>query len=190
MNYIGSKLVLSIALIAVYVLPSPGISLKSVKASPNGNNHSVSSTQIGSTDEEEIRRVVTDSQFNETISIYGNPANFDKSLLTKYWVPENKGGEAIIEVENSVQRLLTKHWHYSKESANEKFEIRSIQISPQGDVAEVKTRERWHVPMVDDEGNLVKERESTLEYPVKYTLRKINGKWLIQKNSGPYRDRD
>ena len=141
-------------------------------------------------DEEEIRRVVTDSQFNETLIIYVNPKTFDKALLTKYWVPESKGGQAIVKVTGSVQRLLDKNWRYADDSVNEQFEIRSVRIFPPGDVAEVRTRERWYVPTIDAEGRLVKERESTIEFPVRYRLLKIDGRWLIQSSSASYRDRD
>jgi len=146
-------------------------------------------TQDRESDDEQIRRVLTDSQFIETLIIYVNPANFDKTLLTKYWVPENKGGKAIVQVENSVRRLLDKGWHYAKESANEQFEIRSVTIFPPGDVADVRTRERWYVPMVDKDGNIVRERDAVLEYPaVTYRLVKMDGKWLVQKSSAIYHD--
>lgn len=159
-----------------------------IKAAPINRAQSASSVQTDPSDEEQIRKVVTDSQFNETLIIYVNPATFDKDLLTKYWVPESKGGEAIVKVESSVQRLLSKRWHYSKDSANEVFEIRSLKIFPPGDVAEVRTYERWYVPTVDEEGKLVKERNSIIEYPVTYRLLKIEGKWLVMKSSARYNE--
>src|SRR5438132_80615 len=108
-------------------------------------------------DEEEIRRLVTDSQFEETLGYYVNPSAFDKTSLTRFFVSEDKGGKAVVQVENSIRRLLDKHWHYAKESANEQFEIRSITIFAPGDVADVRTRERWYVPMVDEQDRLVKD---------------------------------
>jgi hypothetical protein len=132
--------------------------------------------------------VVKDSQFNEILLVYVFPSTFDKALLAKYWVPESKGGKAIIQVENSVRRLLDRRWHYAKESANEQFDIRSIVVFAPGDVADVRTRERWYVPMTDEEGRLVKERDSILEFPCTYRLLKIDGRWLIQKSSCPYRE--
>jgi hypothetical protein len=136
-------------------------------------------------DEEQIRRVIRESQFNETLVIYVNPKTFDQALLTKYWVQEEKGGRAIIQVKHSVRRLLDRRWHYSVESANEEFEILSIKIFPPGDVADVRTRERWYVPMVDDQERIVKEKDPILEYPVFYRLLKIEGKWMLQLNSTP-----
>src|ERR1051326_1503918 len=74
--------------------------------------------QDANTDEEQIRKVVTESQFKETLVIYVNPASFDRELLIKYWVPEVKGGKAIINVQNAVRRLIDHKWHYANESAN------------------------------------------------------------------------
>lgn len=140
------------------------------------------------TPEEAIRRVVRDSQYNETLVIYVYPSNFDQALLSEYWVPEDKGGKAILQVENSVRRLIDNGWHYAKESANERFEITSVTIFAPGDVADVRTRERWNLRLVDENGWLVKDRDSILEYPVTYRVLKIDGKWMIQKSSTPYHD--
>jgi hypothetical protein len=136
-------------------------------------------------DEEQIRRVLRESQFAETLYVYEDPKNFDQEVLTRYWVPENKGGKAILQVLDSVRRLLDKRWHYSKDSANEEFVISSIKIFPEENVAEVRTRERWYVPMVDEQDHIVKEKEPILEYQVFYRLLKIDGKWLLQSNSTP-----
>jgi hypothetical protein len=142
-------------------------------------------SQESETDEQQIRRILKDCQVAETLFIYEYPKDFDKELFAKFWVPESKGGKAIAQVEESVRRLIDKHWHYSKDSANEEFEIVSIKIFPEGDVADVRTRERWYVPMVDDQERIVKEKSPILEYPVFYRLLKIDGKWLLQINSTP-----
>jgi len=47
------------------------------------------------------------------------------------------------------------------------------------------TKERWYGPTLDEQGNLVKERESTLDYPKRYTFYKVDGRWLIQKLPHP-----
>lgn len=148
------------------------------------------SAQTSSAEEEEIRRVVYDSQFAETLVIYGNPKNFDRSLLTQYWVPVEKGGKALEKVLNAVRRLVRDNHHYSKDSENELFDIRSIRISPEGDRAEVRTRERWYLLLVDENEKRVKGRDPVFEYPVRYTLIKMDGRWLIETNSGPYREDD
>ena len=136
-----------------------------------------------------IRQAITDSQAVETLVIYVSPKNFDHGLLTKYWVPANKGGKAIVQVQNAIRRLLDHGWHYSVDSANEEFDVRSITIYPPGDVADVRTRERWYVPMIDENGNIVRDRDSILEYPAAYRLVKIEGRWLVL-SGGVYRDRD
>lgn len=164
-----------------------GGSLNSVASAPQ-NRQAILRYQANESDKEEIRKVVNDSQLNEMLVIYVSPSSFDKSLLTKYWVPENKGGKAIIQVESSVRRLVDRGWHYDKESANEQLDIWSMIVFAPGDVADVRTRERWYAPMVDEEGRIVKERDSILAFPCTYRLLKIGGKWLIQKSSCPYHE--
>lgn len=137
-------------------------------------------------EQEQIRTVLRDCQFEETLDVYGNPKDFDESILTRCFVPETKGGKAVVQVENSVQRLLEKGWHYStKKSANEEFVFLEVKIFPQGNVAEVRTRERWYLLMVDEQDHIVIEREPRMEYEVTYRLVKMDGKWLIQSNSTP-----
>jgi hypothetical protein len=148
------------------------------------------SVQTSSADEEEIKRVVHDSQFAETLVIYGNPKNFDRSLLTQYWVPVEKGGKALEAVLNAIRRLVRDNQHYSKESENELFDIRSVRIEPDGNSAVVRTRERWYVLLVDENEKRVKGHNPVLEYPVRYTLIKMDGRWLIETNSTKYRDDD
>ncbi|SRR6266404_1556149 len=162
--------------------------VKPTKSLALQNRQGLLRLQPTETEQEEIRKVVKDSQFNETLKIYVFPSSFDKALLAKYWVPENKGGKAIVQVESSVGRLLDRHWHYSQESINEQFSIREIIVFAPGDVADVRTRERWYVPMIDDDGKLVKERDSILEFVCTYRLLKIDGRWLIQKSSCPYHE--
>lgn len=146
--------------------------------------------QTSSADEEEIRRVMRDSQSTETLVIYGNPKNFDRSLLTQYWVPVEQGGKALQKVLDSVRRLVRNNWHYSKDSENEVFDIRSIRILPEGDKAEVRTHERWYLVLVDENEKRVKGRTPILEFAVRYTLVKMGGKWLIETSSAPYRDEE
>ena len=149
----------------------------------------VSAQRETETDEQQIRRVLRESQFAETLYVYESPNEFDDEVLSRYWVPANKGGKAIGQVLDSVRRLVDRKWHYSKDSANEEFVIVSVKIYPEGDVAEVRTRERWYLPMVDEHEHIVKERDPILEYQVIYRLLKMDGKWLLQSNSTP-RPRD
>ncbi|HEX8397653.1 MAG TPA: hypothetical protein VF644_10235 [Pyrinomonadaceae bacterium] len=137
-------------------------------------------------DEDQIRKVVRDSQFYESLTIYTNPNTFDKNLLTQFWVPADKGGVAILKVNASVQRLKKAGWHYGKGSENEVFTIRSVRIRPPGDIAEVRTQERWYLPLVDEEERAVPNRNPIIEFPVTYTLRKIDRRWLIQDSSAIY----
>lgn len=184
MNVRRRCLIISLVSMSVCLVRSP---LKSIALSASQNREDgLSSLAIDA--KEEIRRVVTDSQLNETLKIYVYPSNFDRSLLGRYWVPESKGGKAIVKIENSVRRLVDRGWHYDKESANEKLDILSIKVWPQGNVADVRTHERWYVPMVDAEGMPVKDREPFLEYSCTYRLLRVDGKWLIMTTTVPYHE--
>ncbi|MDX2181534.1 MAG: hypothetical protein SFV18_18210 [Bryobacteraceae bacterium] len=138
-------------------------------------------------DETEIRRVVRESQLFETLRIYVAPKAFDRSKLNDFWVPADRGGRAIQNIEAAVQRQISRGTHYGDESKVEMFEIFSLAIFSPGDYAEVRTKERWYVPMYRDDGSRVVERSPFLgPYQVDYTLRKIDGKWLIQSAGTPY----
>lgn len=132
----------------------------------------------------EVERVVRESQLFETLTLYTNPKSFDKEQLSKYWVPVEQGGEAIKQVEVNVRNLLDLHQHYGKESKNEVFDIISLTINQDHDYADVVTRERWYIPLYDENEKRVTTREPYYEAnPIYYTLRKIEGRWLIQSNS-------
>ncbi len=138
------------------------------------------------TDEAEVRRVVKESQFYETLTLYVNPKDFNKDQLNKYWLPSEQGGKEIKEVESAVQRLLSKGMHYGKESKAERYEFRYVRIFSPRDYAEVGTIERWYVPAYREDGSRVLGRNEYLgPYPVDFTLRKINGAWLIEEASNP-----
>jgi DNA-binding winged helix-turn-helix (wHTH) protein len=74
-------------------------------------------TQVHSpTDEAEIKRVVKESQMFEFLTLDTAPAAADESLLSKYWVPAEQGGKEIQNVRTSMTKLLSKGWHYGKDS--------------------------------------------------------------------------
>jgi len=148
----------------------------------------VPAQQAQETEQQQIRTVLRDCQFEETTAVYEHPKDFDSSIFTRCFVPETKGGKAVVQVQNSVQHLLDKGWHSSaKESKSEAFVFLEVKIFPQGDVAEVITHERWYLLMVDERERIVIEIEPRMEYDVTYRLVKIDGKWLIQSNTTPRR---
>jgi hypothetical protein len=137
-------------------------------------------------DETEIKRVVMESGMRE-IAFYMNPESYDKNLLHLYWLLPEEGGKATDHIDASIARLLNKGWHYGKEAKADLFEFRSVRLFPPGDCGEVRTRERWQLPLYRKDNNRVWERNLTHgPYEVDYALRKINGKWRIQSTNAPY----
>lgn len=154
-------------------------------ANYNGVNND-NSVRNNENDEEQIKKVVIDSQMNEVLSIYVNPKTFSEDDLNKYWLPPELGGTGSERIKKSVKRLREKRWRYGDDSKVELFEILSVNIS--GDEAEVRTSERWFLPLYDYDGNRIMERNPYLSLGrVNYKLRKVNGKWLIQDTTAPYR---
>lgn len=136
-------------------------------------------------DEAEVKRTVRDSQVFETLTFYTNPESFEASQLEKYWLPADLGGQEISRVTAAVQRLRQKGQRYGPESRLERFDFTYVRIFAPGDYAEAGTIERWYVPLYEN-GKLVLNRNVYLgPYTVDYTLRKVKGVWLIEKNTTP-----
>ena len=137
-------------------------------------------------DEAEVRRVVKESQVYETLGIYTHPETFDRNQLDKFWMSVAQGGKAVPAIEAAVGRLRQRGWRYADESRLEIFDFRYVRIFSPRDYAEAGTSERWYVPTVWADGSRVQNRNVYLGvYDVDYTLRKINGRWLIEENSTP-----
>lgn len=138
-------------------------------------------------DEAEVMRVVKESQIYETLGIYTHPEAFDRGQLSRFWVSVEQGGKATAAIEAAVERLRKRGWRYADDSRVEVFDFRYVRIFSPRDYAEVGTSERWYVPTVWAETNVrVENRNVYLGiYDVDYTLRKIDGRWLIEDNSTP-----
>jgi DNA-binding winged helix-turn-helix (wHTH) protein len=136
-------------------------------------------------DEAEVKRVVRESQVFETLTLYTKPESFEPGQLEKYWLPEDLGGQEISRVEAAVQRLRQKDQRYGLESRLERFDFTYVRIFAPGEYAEAGTMERWYVPLYEN-GKPVLNRNVYLgPYTVDYTLRKVKGVWLIEKNTTP-----
>jgi hypothetical protein len=134
----------------------------------------------------EIKRIVRESQDYEYFTIYTNPATFDKAKLGKYWAPERLGGKEVSRIEAGVNRLIAKGWHYGRESRTDLFEFQSVSLVSPGDVAIVATKEIWYLPLYDQDGNRVKDRQPRVgPFQIQYTLKKIGSNWLITESSTP-----
>lgn len=137
-------------------------------------------------DETEIRRVVRDSQFFETLNLYTDPKSAKREDLEKYWLPAEQGGKEINQVLAALKRLQGSGWHYGKESKCEMFEFATVNILAQEDYAEIETIERWYIPTYRDDGSRVLERNVYIgPQKMAYKLKKIDGKWLIEETTVP-----
>ncbi len=137
-------------------------------------------------DEEAVKRVVRESQMLETLTFYAHPEQFDQEQLKQYWLPATQGGKASAAVQDSINRLRNKKRHYGTESRNEQFDFRYVRIFSPRDYAEVGTTEIWFVPLYNEDGSRVLDRNVRLgPYTVDYILKKIDGVWLLEENSTP-----
>jgi len=134
-------------------------------------------------DEEQVRRVVKESQMYESLVLYSNPTAFDENNLRKYWIDEpNVGDVDFIKVRNGVKNLVSKNVYYGKESKCEKFDFVSVDVNETKDFAVVKTIEKWFVAKYQTDGTLI-ENKTIGPYSITYHLRKVKGNWLIEKSS-------
>lgn len=141
-------------------------------------------TWFSDNNEEEIERVVKESQLYESLVIYKNPSAFDESALDKYWTAEldinsNYDRQRIRE---AVQKLNAEGRRYGDETKCEQFEFQSVEINRDENFAVVKTLEKWFISVYFDDGSLQKNK-TVGPYFVSYILRKIDGKWLIEKST-------
>ncbi len=137
-----------------------------------------------SDDVEDVRRVITESQLFESLELYRKPAAFTEEDLDKYWVSDvdmnvNYDRRRIRE---SVRKLVNEGRRYGDETKCDRFEIQSININANGDFADVRTLEKWFIAEYLADGSLLKNRHVG-PYFVSYNLRKIGGRWLIEKSS-------
>ena len=130
----------------------------------------------------EIRAVVRESQLFETLTMYQRPGAYQDPDLSKYWLSEPDGGKAGAEVRQRMANLLKSGRSYGPNSRNERFDFISAVIDASGTRATVETDEAWVLEIVRD-GKVAETKR--LHYPVRYTLRKVGERWLIETNSTP-----
>jgi DNA-binding winged helix-turn-helix (wHTH) protein len=147
--------------------------------------HSTNRIVSAPADEAEVKRVVKESQVFETLGIYVNPNGFDETKLNEYWLPAEQGGKAILQVNKQIASLRGKGRHFGEESELRQFEFRDVRIHAGREYAEVRTEEKWYVPLYEADGSRVMDKNPILAYPVDYMLRKVNGKWLLEENGTP-----
>ena len=132
----------------------------------------------------EIRRVVKDSQIYESLVLYKNPRSFNEPNLDKYWTPELEinANYDRQRIRDSVSKLVGEGRHYGDETKCEQFEFQSVEINADRTMAVVKTLEKWFIAVYFIDGTLQKNR-TVGPYFVSYILKKIDGHWLIEKSS-------
>lgn len=136
-------------------------------------------------DEQEIRRVIEESQKFESMVLYKNPKDFQEAQLAKYWMPDTDFNSEfdMKKVRSGVQRLVKEEKYYGNETKPEQFEFESVEINESKDFAVVKTLEKWFIAEYHLENGTLLKNKTVGPYFVTYTLRKINGKWLIEKSN-------
>ncbi len=110
--------------------------------------------------------------------------SFQEAHLAKYWMPETDFNSDfdIKKIRAGVQRLVNEEKYYGQETKPEQFEIESVEINEAKDFAIAKTLEKWFIAEYRKDGTLLKNK-TVGPYFVTYTLRKIDGKWLIDKSN-------
>jgi len=138
----------------------------------------------GESAESEIKRVVEESQRFESLVLYKNPTAFKEEDLDKYWLSDQDANSNFDRrrIRDSVLKLVSDGRHYGDETKNEQFEFQSVEINSDGDFAAVRTLEEWFVSAYFDDGTLQKIR-TIGPYFVDYTVRKVDGRWLIEKST-------
>lgn len=138
----------------------------------------------GKNDEEEIKRVVKESQLYESLVLYKNPSSFDEAIFDKFWTKDldtnlNYDRQRI---RDSIKKLVAEGRRYGDETRCEQFEFQSVEINQNKDFAVVKTLEKWFIAVYFNDGTLQKNR-TVGPYFVSYILRKVDGQWLIEKSN-------
>ncbi len=135
-------------------------------------------------DQESIRQVVTESQLYESLVIYKDPVSFNEQDLDKYWFKdiETDSNYDRRRIRDAVKKLIMEGRKYGSETKCERFEIQSIELNEKKDFADVRTLEKWFIADYHSEGTLLRNR-TIGPYFVSYILRKVDGRWLIEKSN-------
>ena len=133
---------------------------------------------------DEIRKVVKDSQLYESLVLYKNPSAVRDEDLNKYWTGnlEISGNYDRRRILDAVKKLIDEGRYYGDETRCEQFEFQSVELNKNGDFAVVRTLEKWFIADYSNDGTLLKNKYVG-PYFVSYTLRSVNGRWLVEKST-------
>lgn len=135
-------------------------------------------------DEQNIKRVVEESQKYESMVLYSAPANVKDEQLSRYWLTgdEFESELDVKKIRAGVERLIREGKYYGNETKSEQFEIQSVEINDERNFATVKTLEKWFIAEYLNDGTLFRNK-TVGPYFVNYSLQKRDGKWLIEKST-------
>ncbi len=134
--------------------------------------------------QKEVERVVKESQLYESLVVYKDPSSFDEADLDKFWTTElavNSNYDRS-KIRQAAAKLAGEGNRYGDETKCEQFDFESVEVNANGDMAVVKTLEKWFIAIYGGDGKLIRNR-TVGPYFVSYILRKIDGRWLIEKSN-------
>jgi DNA-binding winged helix-turn-helix (wHTH) protein len=141
--------------------------------------------KYGITDDvEEVKRVVKESQMFESLVMYRDPADFTEEMLDRYWLSE-RDGQANFDrsrIRQAVKKMLAEGRYYGEQSECTVFEFEKVEINRNRDIATVRTFEKWSLEEIKDEGK-TSRKKTVGPYFVDYIVRKVNGRWLIERST-------
>lgn len=135
-------------------------------------------------DESLVREAVRESQIYESLVLYENPGLFNESDMDKYWTKEVDSNVNYDRgrIRESVKKMIAEGRKYGSESKCEQFDFQSVEIDVSKTTAMVRTLEKWFVSSYTNDGTLLKNR-TIGPYFVNYILKKVDGRWLIEKST-------
>jgi hypothetical protein len=147
-----------------------------------GHLGQVAPTALRSADETQIEQTITESQKLKYTGVFRDPKGFDRSRLSAYWVSAAQGGEAMDRIIGAAERLAKYDLNYGPESKSDRFQVYQVNLlSPE--FARASTAETWYLTTYWN-GTRVQGCTPNFDGGATYTLRKIEGRWLIQSEHG------
>lgn len=133
---------------------------------------------------ESVKQVVKESQMYESLVLYKHPDRFSDADLDKYWTAELDMSANFDRdrIKQSIHKLIDEGRKYGEETKCELFDFQSVDINSDRDRATVRTLEKWLIADYHVDGTLLKVK-TVGPYFVDYLVRKVDGRWLIEKST-------
>lgn len=135
-------------------------------------------------DAEAVQYVLRESQMFESLVMYKSPATVTDADLDRFWTPDDHGVPNSDRqlIRQRIQKLIDEGTNYGHETRNEQFDFQSIEINKNGTFATARTLEKWFITAYNKDGALIRNR-TVGPYFVDYILKKIDGRWLVEKST-------